>query len=113
VTLFIGFAPWPVVLIWAYVDVPCKEEYDTPLGVDGERLDKFYEQGKGLAVAATFRASVRRNPDVHETPPRQSRSEKPKQNKPKVIVRPHCSLRPAPTRPRVRLPSASSPAPVT
>jgi hypothetical protein len=75
VTLFIGFAPWPVVLIWAYVDVPCKEEYDTPLGVDGERLDKFYEQGKGLAVAATFRASVRRNPDVHETPPRQSRSE--------------------------------------
>ncbi len=74
-TLFIGFAPWPVVLIWAYVDVPCKEEYDTPLGVDGERLDKFYEQGKGLAVAATFRASVRRNPDVHETPPRQSRSE--------------------------------------
>jgi hypothetical protein len=39
---------WPVVLIWAYVDVPapCKGEYDTPLGVDGERLDKFYEQGK-------------------------------------------------------------------
>jgi len=43
VTFFIGFAPWPVVLIWAYVDVPalCKEEYDTPFGLAGERLDEF------------------------------------------------------------------------
>jgi uncharacterized BrkB/YihY/UPF0761 family membrane protein len=30
VTLLCGFALWPVVLIWAYVDVPAVRKQDTP-----------------------------------------------------------------------------------
>jgi len=32
VTLFLGFVLWPVVLIWAYVDVPVRQAGDVEAG---------------------------------------------------------------------------------